>query len=170
MAKPKSIDSMFDKLTTTQKMIKLGEEIIGMMIERTQRGYGVDGNFKPYAESKDKKMSYWRRKQLGKGKAFKRQSLEHKPNSARDVNLTLTGDMLGSLKVKLGRTNEDQVTIGMPPQQAIKANTQELQGRAISTTAKPVTAMEEKFIAEFFDSKIKKAMKDASGRTEMIIG
>ena len=58
----------------------------------------------------------------------------------------------------------------MPPQQAIKANAQELQGRAISTTAKPVTEIEEKFIAEFFDREIKKAMKDASGRTEIVIG
>ena len=58
----------------------------------------------------------------------------------------------------------------MPPAEAIKANAQEKQGRAISTVKKPVTEMEEKFIAEFFDSKIKKAMKDASGRTEMIIG
>ena len=167
MAKAVPIDKMFNKLSTKQKLIKMAEEIIGMMIERTQRGYGVDGTFEPYAKSKDKKMPYWSRKQLGK---FKRQSLEHKPNSARDVNLTLTSDMLGSLKVKLSGTTDDKVNIGMPPAEAIKANAQEKQGRAISTVKKPVTEMEEKFIAEFFDSKIKKAMKDASGRTEMIIG
>ena len=165
MAKPRPIDDMFDKLTTKQKMIKLGEEMIGLMIERTQRGYGVDGLFQEY--SRKGVDPYWKRKQRG---GFKRQSAKHKPNSARDVNLTLTSDMLNSFKVKLGRTNEDQVTIGMPPQQAIKANAQELQGRAISTTAKPVTAMEEKFIAEFFDKEVKKAMKDASGRTEILIG
>ena len=163
--KPKPIDSMFNKLTTTQKMIKLGEEMIGLIIERTQRGYGVDGLFKEYSRKGIK--PYWKRKQEGK---FKRQSTKHKPGSARDVNLTLTSDMLSSLKVKLGRTNEDQVTIGMPPQEAIKANAQELQGRAMSTPDKPVTAMEEKFIAEFFDKEIKKAMKDASGRTEIVIG
>ena len=165
MAKTKPIDSMFNKLTTKQKMIKLGEEMIGLIIERTQRGYGVDGLFKAYSRKGIK--PYWKRKQEGN---IKRQSTKHKPNSARDVNLTLTSDMLSSLKVKLGRTNEDQVTIGMPPQQAIKANAQELQGRAISTTSKPVTEMEEKFIAEFFDREIKKAMKDASGRTEIVIG
>ena len=165
MAKAKPIDSMFNKLTTTQKMIKLGEEMIGMMIERTQRGFGVEGVFKAYSRKGVK--PYWKRKQEGN---IKRQSTNHKPNSARDVNLTLTSDMLSSLKVKLGRTNEDQVTIGMPPQEAIKANAQELQGRAISTTKKPVTEMEEKFIAEFFDREIKKAMKDASGRTEIVIG
>ena len=141
---------MFDKLTTTQKMIKLGEEMIGMMIERTQRGFGVEGVFKSYSSKGFK--PYWKRKREG---GFKRQSTKHKPNS---------------VKVKLGRTNEDQVTIGMPPQHAIKANAQELQGRAISTTAKPVTEMEEKFIAEFFDREIKKAMKDSSGRTEIVIG
>ena len=156
---------MFNKLTTKQKMIKLGEEMIGLIIERTQRGFGVDGLFEEYSRKGIK--PYWKRKQEG---GFKRQSTKHKPNSARDVNLTLTSDMLSSLKVKLGRTNEDQVTIGMPPQHAIKANAQELQGRAISTTAKPVTEMEEKFIAEFFDREIKKAMKDASGRTEIVIG
>ena len=164
MAKAKPINSMFDKLTTKQKMIKLGEEMIGMMIERTQRGFGVEGVFEPYSSKGFK--PYWKRKQEG---GFKRQSAKHKPNSARDVNLTLTSDMLNSFKVKIGRTNEDQVTIGMPPQQAIKANAQELQGRAISTAKKPVTEMEEKFIAEFFDREIKKAMKDASGRTEIVI-
>jgi hypothetical protein len=30
--------------------------------------------------------------------------------------------------------------------------------------------MEEKFIAEFFNKEIKKAMKDASGKTEIVIG
>ena len=168
MAKAKPIDGMFNKLTTLQKMIKLGEEMIGLIIERTQRGYGVDGLFKEYSRKGIK--PYWKRKQEGNGKAFKRQSTKHKPNSARDVNLTLTSDMLNSFKVKLGRTNEDQVTIGMPPQQAIKANAQELQGRAISTTSKPVTEMEEKFIAEFFDREIKKAMKESSGKTEIVIG
>ena len=168
MAKPRPIDDMFDKLTTKQKMIKLGEEMIGMMIKRTQKGYGVNGDFDPYVSNTPSgSKPYWKLKQEGR---FKRQSIKHKPSSVNDVNLTLTSDMLNSFKVKLGRTNEDQVTIGMPPQQAIKANAQELQGRAISTTAKPVTAMEEKFIAEFFDKEVKKAMKDASGRTEILIG
>ena len=165
MAKPKPIDDMLDKLTTTQKMIKLGEEMIGMMIERTQKGYGVNGDFKEYST---KGLSpYWKRKQAG---GFKGQSLKHKPSSPRDVNLTLTSKMLNSLKVKVGRTNETQVTIGMPGTEAIKANAQELQGRAMSTPDKPVTATEEKFIAEFFNKEIKKAMKDASGRTEIVIG
>jgi hypothetical protein len=156
---------MLDKITTTQKMIKLGEEMIGLIIKRTQRGYGVNGLFKEY--SRKGLMPYWKRKQAG---GFPRQSIKHKPSSPRDVNLTLTSDMLSSLKVKLGGTNADQVTIGMPSTEAIKANAQELQGRAISTTAKPVTAQEEIFIAEFFDKQIKKAMKDSSGRTRIVIG
>ena len=156
---------MFDNLTSVQKMIVLGEKMIGLIIERTQRGYGVNGLFKEY--SRKGLRPYWKRKQEGK---INRQSLKHKPNSPRDVNLTLTTDMLSSLKVKLGGTNADQVTIGMPPHEAIKATAQELQGRAMSTTAKPVTAMEEKFIAKFFDKEIKKAMKDASGSTRIVIG
>ena len=167
MAKPKPIDDMLDKITTTQKMIKLGEEMIGLIIERTQRGYGVNGLFKEY--SRKGLNPYWKRKQRGEGKAFKGQSEKHKPNSPRDVNLTLTSKMLSSLRVK-GSTTADQVTIGMPGTEAIKANAQELQGRAMSTTAKPVTTMEEKFIAEFFGKEIKKAMKDASGRTRIVIG
>jgi hypothetical protein len=164
VAKPKPIDDMFDKLTTTQKMIKFGEEMIGLIIERTQRGYGVNGLFKEY--SRKGLWPYWKRKQAG---GFPGQSLKHKPNSPRDVNLTLTSKMLSSLRVK-GSTTADQVTIGMPGTEAIKANAQELQGRAMSTTAKPVTAQEEKFIAEFFGKEIKKAMKDASGRTRIVIG
>ena len=68
MAKAVPIDKMFNKLSTKQKLIKMAEEIIGMMIERTQRGYGVDGTFEPYAKSKDKK--WWHRKYyfLSKGK------------------------------------------------------------------------------------------------------
>ena len=159
---------MFDKLTTTQKMIKLGEEMIGLIIKRTQKGYGVNGDFDEYiGNTPDGSKPYWKLKQEGR---FKRQSMKHRPSSVNDVNLTLTSDMLNSLKVKLGGTNEGQVTIGMPPQQAIKANAQEALGRAMSTTAKPVTAQEEKFIAEFFDKEIKKAMKDASGRTRIVIG
>jgi len=165
VAKPTPIDDMLDKLTTAQKMIKLGEEMIGLMIERTQRGYGVNGLFKEYSRKGLK--PYWKIKQEGK---INRQSTKHKPGSARDVNLTLTGDMLGSLKVKPGGTDDEQVTIGMTPAEAIKANAQELQGRAISTVTKPVTVMEEKFIAEFFDKEIKKAMRDASGKTEIVIG
>jgi hypothetical protein len=168
MAKPKPIDDMFDNLTGVQKMIVLGEKMIGLIIERTQRGYGVDGVFNPY--SNKGLMPYWKRKQIGIGEAFKGQSEKHKPSSRRDVNLTLTSKMLNSLRVKMGGTNSDQVTIGMPSTEAIKANAQELQGRAMSTTAKPVTAQEEKFIAEFFDKEIKKAMKDASGRTRIVIG
>ena len=49
MAKPKPIDDMFDNLTGVQKMIVLGEKMIGLIIERTQRGYGVDGVFNPYS-------------------------------------------------------------------------------------------------------------------------
>jgi len=165
VAKPKPIDDMFDNLTSVQKMIVLGEKMIGLIIERTQRGYGVNGLFKEY--SRKGLWPYWKRKQAG---GFPRQSIKHKPSSPRDVNLTLTSDMLSSLKVKLGGTNADQVTIGMPSTEAIKANAQEALGRAMSTTAKPVTTMEEKFIAEFFGKEIKKAMKDASGRTRIVIG
>ena len=165
MDKPEDLDKMFDKLTTKQKLILMAEKLIGMMIKRTQKGFGVDGTFAPY--SNKSKSPYWRRKQQGK---FKRQATEFKPSSSTDVNLTLTSDMLNSLKVKKGGTNNMQVTIGMPPQQAVKANRQEKLGRAISTVENPVTDMEEKFIAEFFDKEIKKAFKKASGETTIVIG
>jgi len=165
MAKPDDLDKMFDKLTTKQKLIVMAEKIIGMMIERTQKGIGVNGGFKPY--SNKSRNPYWRRKQQGK---FKRQAAAFKPSSASDVNLTLTSDMLNSLKVKRGGTNNTQVTIGMPPQQAVKANRQEKLGRAISTVENPVTNDEEKFIAQFFDKEIKKSFKKASGNTTIVIG
>jgi hypothetical protein len=167
-SKPTPIFAMFNKLTTLDKMIELGESMIGLIIERTQRGYGVNGLFDAYSDKG--LMPYWKRKQIGKGKAFKGQSLKHKPSSSRDVNLTLTSKMLNSLRVRLSGTDEEKVTIGMDPAQAIKANAHESQGRAISTVTKPVTVMEEKFIAEFFDKEVKKAMRESSGRTEIIVG
>lgn len=165
MSKPEDLEKMFDKLSTKQKLILMAEKVIGMMIARTQKGFGVNGTFKPY--SNKSRNPYWRRKKQGK---FKRQASEFKPSSAKDVNLTLTSDMLNSLKVKRAGTNNAQVTIGMPPQQAVKANRQEKLGRAISTVENPVTDMEEKFIAEFFDKEIKKSFKKASGNTTIVIG
>jgi len=161
--KPVDIDKMFDKLTTKQKLITMASEIIGMMIKRTQEGYGVNGKFKSY--SNKSRNPYWRRKQQGK---FKRQATEFKPSSSSDVNLTLTSDMLNSLKVK--RANNQQVTIGMSPQEAVKANRQEQLGRAISTVRKPITEEEEEFIAEYFDRRIKKAFKSGSGKTKLVLG
>lgn len=168
MAKPVPIDDMFDDLTEKQKLIKLGEEMIGLIIERTQEGYGVNGDFDPYvSNTPDGSMPYWKRKQLGK---FKRQSLEHRPSDEWDVNLTLTNDMLNSLKVKMNKTTDTQVTIGFSPANAVKANAQEKRGRAISTSEKPITDMEEKFIADFFDKEIKESMSKSDGKTEIIIG
>ena len=163
MDRPVDIDKIFDKLTTKQKLIAMASEIIGMMIKRTQEGYGVNGKFEPY--SNKSRNPYWRRKQQGK---FKRQATAFKPSSSSDVNLTLTSDMLNSLKVK--RANNNQVTIGMPPQQAVKANRQEKLGRAISTVKNPVTTEEEEFIADYFDRQIKKALKSGSGKSELILG
>ncbi len=169
MAKPVPIDDMLDDLTEKQKLIKLGEEMIGLIIERTQRGYGVEGAFKPY--SRKGIYPYWKRKRDLKVRTKgKRQATEFAPKSPRDVNLTLTSDMLGSLKVKMNKTSDTQVTIGFTPANAVKANAQEKQGRAISTAEKPITDMEEKFIADFFDKEIKKSMSKSSGKTEIIIG
>ena len=172
MAKPKPIEDMFKNLTTKQKMITLGWKLIDMIKARTIKGEGVDGDFKSYSNkriSKDGKKytPFWILKKHG---GFKRQATGFKPNTSKDVNLILTSDMLNSFQVKKGSTNDKQVTIGFPPAESQKAFGQEKQGRVISSTRRPVREDEEEFIAQFFDKRIKKAMKDSSGRTELING
>ena len=43
-------------------------------------------------------------------------------------------------------------------------------GRVISSVKKPVSTDDEKFITGFYDKIMVKAMKEASGKTEIIIG
>lgn len=171
-SKPQPIEDMFDDLTTKQKMIALGSKLIDMIKKRTMKGMGVDGRFSPYSDQRvtrsgKKYEPYWLKK---KRNEFKRQAAAFRPNSPKDVNLVLTGDLLNSFQVKRGGTNDSQVTIGFPPAESRKAFKQEALGRAISLPQKPVNSEEEEFIASFFDKQIKKAFKDASGRTELIIG
>ena len=42
--------------------------------------------------------------------------------------------------------------------------------RIISAVKAPVSRSDEKFIAKFFDKQLVKAMKESSGKTEIIIG
>jgi len=169
---PNPIEEMFDNLTSKQKMIALGTKLISMIKERTIKGQGVDKPFKGYSTKdigKDGKKftPYWMLKKQGK---FKRQATAFKPSSPKDVNLILTSDMLNSFQVKLSKTSDTQVTIGFPPAQSQKAFGLEKQGRTISSTSKPINEQEEQFIADLFDKRIKKAMKDAGGNTELVIG
>ena len=168
---PKPLEEMFDNLTSKQKMIALGTKLINMIKKRTIKGQGVDKPFTPYSQKEFGKSGrytpYWMLKKQGK---FKRQATAFKPSSPQDVNLVLTSDMLNSFQVKLGKTSDTQVTIGFPPAQSQKAFGLEKQGRVISSVSKPINEDEEQFIADLFDKRIKKAMKDASGNTELIIG
>ena len=167
MAEPKiPLDKMFKDLSTTQKMILMGEKLIGMITERTQKGEGVTGkDFKEYsAKSVKGQDPYWLRKKRGE---FKRQASGFKPSKPGDVNLTLTSDMLNSFSVK--EADEFQVTIGFPAQESIKAFQNEKMGRPISTIKNPVNKKEEKFIEAFWDKRISEAMKLASGTSKITV-
>ena len=83
-------------------------------------------------------------------------------------NLTLTGDMFNSFKVK--KATNKNVRIGFTPSESKKAFGNEEMGRVISSVKKPVSTDDEKFITGFYDKIMVKAMKDASGKTEIIIG
>ena len=168
--KPKPIEDMFKDLTTKQKMISLGNQLIQMIKERTIKGEGVDKPFKPYSTKsvgKDGKKftPYWMLKRDGK---FKRQATGFKPSSPKDVNLILTSDMLNSFQVK--KATDKQVTIGFPAAESQKAFGLEKQGRVISSVSNPINNDEKEFIAKFFDKRLKTAFKKQSGRTELIIG
>lgn len=156
----KKLSEMVDILTDKQKLISFGSDMVDRIVERTQKGLDVKLNrFKPYSQS------YYEKKRTGK---LKRQATQFKPSSIKDVNLTLTTDMLNSLQVK--KVTKKDITIGFPSQEAVKANANEVRGRVISSKRIPVSKDDEKFIADFFDKRILKAMKEASGKTEIIIG
>ena len=141
-------------------LIAFGSEMADRIIERTQNGKDVRGRkFKAYSKK------YFEAKRNGE---FVRQASQFKPSSRKDVNLTLTTDMLNSLKVK--RVSKKKVTIGMPPQEAVKANSNERLGRAISTTKRPISKDDEKFVAKFFDKRIVSAMNENSGTVSITIG
>ena len=154
---------MFDKLTTRQKMMALGNEMVNRIIKRTQNGLDVFntkmGTKSPYTRQ------YFKSKERGK---IKRQASQFKPSSKFDVNLTLTGDMLNSLKVK--KATKKNVKIGFTPSESKKVFAQEEKNRVISLRRKPVSDDDEKFINGFYDKIIVQAMKEASGKTEIIIG
>ena len=156
----KKLSEMVDILTDKQRLMFFGSEMVDRIVERTQKGLDVKLNkFKPYSQS------YYERKRTG---GLKRQATQFKPSSRKDVNLTLTTDMLNSFHVK--KVDKKGVTVGFSSQEAIKANANEVQGRVISSTKRPVSKDDEKFIADFFDKQVLKAMKEASGKTEIIIG
>lgn len=151
---------MIDDLTSEQLLIAFGSEMADRIIDRTQDGKDVRGRkFKAYSKK------YFEAKRDGE---FVRQASQFKPSSRKDVNLTLTTDMLNSLKVK--RVSKKKVTIGMPPQEAVKANSNERLGRAISTTKRPISKDDEKFVDKFFNKRIVSAMNENSGTVSITIG
>ena len=154
------LSNMIDDLTSEQLLIAFGSEMADRIIDRTQDGKDVRGRkFKAYSKK------YFEAKRDGE---FVRQASQFKPSSRKDVNLTLTTDMLNSLKVK--RVSKKKVTIGMPPQEAVKANSNERLGRAISTTKRPISKDDEKFVDKFFNKRIVSAMNKNSGAVSITIG
>lgn len=79
------LDELFGTKVPNDQALReqIGQAIIDKIVERTQSGTGVNGRaFKPYSESYKKSSSF---DVFGK---------------SDDVNLTLTGDMLGTLDIK----------------------------------------------------------------------
>ena len=154
------LSNMIDDLTSEQLLIAFGSEMADRIIDRTQDGKDVRGRkFKAYSKK------YFEAKRDGE---FVRQASQFKPSSRKDVNLTLTTDMLNSLKVK--RVSKKKVTIGMPPQEAVKANSNERLGRAISTTKRPISKDDEKFVDKFFNKRIVSAMNKSGETISITIG
>ena len=160
MAKGKPLADMFEDLTTTQKMTSFGNDMVNRIITRTQKGFSVfNKKFKKYSKK------YYERKKAGD---IPRQASQFAPSSRSDVNLTLTGDMLNSFQVQ--SANDKGVIIGFRGDEAQKAFGNEENKRIISSVKAPVSKDDEKFIAKFFDKQLVKAMKESSGKTEIIIG
>ena len=162
---PIPLEDMFDELSTKQKMISMGWQLIDRIIKRTIKGVGVEGKFKAYSTKGDD--PYWLRKKRGE---FTGQALEFKPSSASDVNLVLTQAMLNSFMVKKGQTSDSQVTIGFPAAQSHKAFFAEKQGRAIATEKNPVTTEDQDFIDDYWNGEIEEGFKAASGSQQIVVG
>ena len=151
---------MFEDLTTTQKMTSFGNDMVNRIIKRTQKGFSVfNKKFKKYSKK------YYERKKAGD---IPLQASQFAPRSRSDVNLTLTGDMLNSFQVQ--SANDKGVTIGFRGDEAQKAFWNEENKRIIAHVKRPVSRADEKFIAKFFDKQLVKAMKESSGKTEIVIG
>ena len=160
MAKGKPLSDMFEDLTTTQKMTSFGNDMVNRIITRTQKGFSVfNKKFKKYSNK------YYERKKAGD---IPFQASQFAPRSRSDVNLTLTGDMLNSFQVQ--SANDKSVTIGFRGDEAQKAFRNEENERIIASVKAPVSRADEKFIAKFFDKQLVKAMKESSGKTEIVIG
>jgi len=160
LAKGKPLSDMFEDLTTTQKMTSFGNDMVNRIITRTQKGFNVfNKKFKKYSKK------YYERKKAGD---ILRQASQFAPRSRSDVNLTLTGDMLNSFQVQ--SANDKSVTIGFRGDEAQKAFRNEENKRIIASVKAPVSRADEKFIAKFFDKQLVKAMKESSGKTEIVIG
>jgi len=160
LAKGKPLSDMFEDLTTTQKMTSFGNDMVNRIITRTQKGFNVfNKKFKKYSKK------YYERKKAGD---IPRQASQFAPRSRSDVNLTLTGDMLNSFQVQ--SANDKSVTIGFRGDEAQKAFRNEENERIIASVKAPVSRADEKFIAKFFDKQLVKAMKESSGKTEIVIG
>ena len=76
--------------------------------------------------------------------------------------------MLNSFQVQ--SANDKGVIIGFRGDEAQKAFGNEENKRIISSVKAPVSKDDEKFIAKFFDKQLVKAMKESSGKTEIVIG
>ena len=76
--------------------------------------------------------------------------------------------MLNSFQIQA--VNDKGVTIGFRGDEAQKASGNEDNKRIIASVKKPVSKDDEKFIARFFDKQLVKAMKESSGKTEIVIG
>tara|TARA_R110002012_G_scaffold149394_1_gene308409 strand:+ start:125 stop:607 length:483 start_codon:yes stop_codon:yes gene_type:complete len=160
LAKGKPLSSMFEDLTTTQKMNSFGNDMVNRIIKRTQKGLDVfSKKFKKYSKG------YYDRK---KTRQIPGQANQFAPRSRSDVNLTLTGNMLNSFQVQA--VNDKSVTIGFRGDEAQKAFRNEENKRIIADVKAPVSKDDEKFIARFFDKQLVKAMKESSGKTEIVIG
>lgn len=87
----KKIEKTLDEAKKKPVMQSLAEEAVRLIVKRTRLGYGVTRNLGTRSNLKRLKASYIKQR-----KSFKSLSTSTRPGKS---NLTLTGDMLSSVKV-----------------------------------------------------------------------
>ena len=144
------IEKQFIKTVSPTAMKKIGNEAVMMVRTRTRVGFGVSGSRK----QKLKKLSA---SYVKTRKKLKKAGQLDSTTGVRKSNLTNTGQMLRSLKIK--KANSKSVKIGASGRRQGSRLGNEKLSRFVTIQGRPfldLTESEEKKLARFYQNKILK--------------
>lgn len=144
----KKIEEQFNKSIAPREMKKIGNEAVLEIRKRTRLGYGVSG-------SKRQKLKRLSASYVKMRKKMKKAGTLDQTTGVRKSNLTQTGQMLRSLKVK--KANSRSVIVGASGRRKGSRLGNEKLSRFVTIQGRPfldLTSSEEKKLARFYQNKI----------------